>query len=210
MRVAFPVVVFSGCIPRLHTHRNDTDEVQTSWIAPDNTWSVATPPPGLNGEGYELGDVIPDFRLIDQFGADVSLWQFYGNVVLLDISTIWCGPCQALAEHTEETWRDYADEGFVYLTLIQEDANSAPPDAQDLMLWVDEFELTAPVLADGDKTGIPDVSDYPKLLVIGRDMKIRQEIDPPDDAHVRAAVEDALAKVGHRRAAEPARGCQSP
>lgn len=49
-----------------------------------NIWDVATPPPGLAGEGYGIGDIAYDFTARDQFGDDVSLYQFYGKTIVLD------------------------------------------------------------------------------------------------------------------------------
>jgi peroxiredoxin len=190
MRVALLASMFAGCVPRLYT--DGAGEQPSEWEPPENTWTVTAPPADLEGEGYAKGEVVPDFRLVDQHGDEVSAWQFYGNVILLDVSTIWCGPCQQLALETEETWHEYRDQGFVYVTVLQEDLEAHPPDGEDLLFWADSFGITAPVLADGDKTGVTDVPDYPTVLVIGRNMKVRDVVDPPDDARVRAAIEDVL------------------
>src|SRR5688500_8285864 len=103
----------AGCVPRLYTPESEL--VLADWEPPENSWETGAPAADLVGEGYAVGDVVPDFRLLDQHGDEVSLWQFYGSVVLLDVSTIWCGPCQDLAWDTEATWTDFRDEGFVYL-----------------------------------------------------------------------------------------------
>ena len=52
----------------------------------------------LAQEGFREGQVIPDMRLMDQYGDEVSAWQFYGMVIALDFSTEWCAPCQELAK----------------------------------------------------------------------------------------------------------------
>ena len=61
-----------------------------------------------------IGETPPDMCMKDQFGNDVSLWQFYGQLILLDVSSEF----QVLAPDVEEIWTDYKDQGFMYLTLL--------------------------------------------------------------------------------------------
>jgi thiol-disulfide isomerase/thioredoxin len=180
-------VVFAGCIPRLE----GTTEPVSDWLPPDNTWEQTTPPAELVGEGYDVGDVVPDFRLVDQHGDEVSLWQFYGDVILLDVSTIWCGPCQDLAAFTEETQAEYRDQGFTYLTVLQQDYEGGPPVNDDLLFWADTFGITGPVLDDGQMSTV-NRDQWPTVMTIGRNMKVKEIIDPPSDANVRSAIEGLL------------------
>ncbi len=144
------------------------------------------------GTGYQEGQVPPDVRLVDQHGDEVSLWQFYGDVVLLDISTMWCGPCQEIASHTEATYEAYKDEGFIYLTVLHEDVDRRPPDDADLEQWDELFGLTSPVLADGGRATGAAVTYYPAVLVIDRTMKVADRPDSLEQSTIEAAIEDAL------------------
>lgn len=191
--ICFATLVISGCIPHL-TSENPVDPGDWSWETPVNSWEVTPPPKGTVGVGYQVGQIVPDFRLVDQFGQEVSLWQFYGKVILFDISTVWCGPCQALAETTNETWLDYQDEGFVYVTILQEDIENNPPDSADIQGWVDLFNITSPVLADPDKAtaGALQNGQYPAVLTIDRKMKVAERLSSTDDDSVRSAIEELL------------------
>mgnify|MGYP002629871535 CR=1 FL=1 len=42
-----------------------------------------------DNEGHEVGDVMDNFRLVDQFGEEVELHRFYGNVVLVESAAEW-------------------------------------------------------------------------------------------------------------------------
>ena len=53
---------------------------------------------------YAMGEPLPDFTAGDAWGEDLSLYQFYGSVILLDFSAGWCGPCNDVADDAE---RDY-------------------------------------------------------------------------------------------------------
>ena len=78
-------LVFGGCVPVLVSP--DGGASAGPWEAPDNTWPMNEPPEGLTATTMAAGEVVPEFRLADQFGATVSLWQFYGMVVIVDVST---------------------------------------------------------------------------------------------------------------------------
>ncbi len=195
-----PSVALSACIPDLHTPPNATegDEAQlgSDWEPPPNSWdSLDGPPADLVPEGYGRGQVFPDLRVRDQHGDDVSLWQFYGMVIALDISTMWCGPCQQLAVEVDHTWKDYRDEGFIYITMLPEDQLGQVPDQADLNVWADNFNITAPVVADDQGYAYEIAPDqaWPRILVIGRDMKVVEDrVSPAEDATIRATIEAAL------------------
>lgn len=188
------LLLLAACIPHLYTDdTSDTEEWE--WVAPDNDWSMSAPPEGLRGTGYAVGDVLPDFRLLDQHGQTVSLWQFYGSVLVVDVSTMWCSPCQDLAQHADATYQDYLDDGFMYLTVLAENTQGGDPIESDLSAWASEFDITAPILADpGKEWSAPGMQgDYPLVLIVDREMRVEAIISlPPTDSAVRAAVEALL------------------
>lgn len=184
------MLLCTACIPRLYGEEH-------TWEPPDNSWYMSEPPTDLLGEGWGPGQIAPDFRLMDQFGDTVSLWQFHGQVVLLDISTIWCAPCQELARHTEATWQDYRDQGFIYLTVLQEDVEGGPVELEDILAWVDLFGISAPVLEDSTKAATGSAIKqgiFPAVLIIGRDLRVIERVNPVEEKRVRQAIERALAE----------------
>lgn len=191
LRVAPIFLVVSGCVP--HLQSSGPGDV-VDWVAPENSWRVTdTPPPsGTKCGGYDKGDVPCDLRLTDQFGDEVSLWQFWGDVVVLDVSTVWCGPCQQLAESTQATYEHFEPQGFMYLTLLQQDAHGEPTKPEDVALWVDAFGIQAPVLDDGEMSAagaLVSEGTYPALLVIDRRMRVHRRITTPDATLLDEAVE---------------------
>ena len=189
--ISLALLLLQACSPP-HLY---TDGEDVPWEAPSNQWYVGDVPVDLEEQGFAVGEVPRDFLVPDQFGDSVSLWQFYGQLVLVDISTLWCAPCQDLAEEAEETYQEYRGAGFVYVTLLPEDLEYEVPSQEDLMLWVDRFELTAPVLADDMAWAEPLVPSggFPRLILIGRDMRvIDPEIYPITDARIRELVDAHL------------------
>jgi hypothetical protein len=196
-RLALCLAFLVGCRPHLYSDGSGTTtSLGSDWVAPENDWDKGTPPPGeLVSEGFGVGQVIPDIRLMDQHGQETSTWQWYGMVIAIDVSTMWCGPCRGLAAEVDHTWGDYREEGFMYVTLLPEDQAGAIPDQQDLNAWADAFSITAPVLADNEGWSYQIVPDktFPRIMIVGRDMKVAvDQVTPAEDGAIRDAIEDAL------------------
>ena len=48
--------------------------------------------------GYDIGESACNFRLTDQNGNYWELDEHLGDLVLIDLSVMWCGPCKLSAE----------------------------------------------------------------------------------------------------------------
>jgi len=190
----------TGCVPVLTSPGGDTATTEvncSTWQAPENGWlNTNSPPCDTESVGFERGQLAPDMRLVDQHGATVSLWQFAGTVILLDFSTMWCAPCQDIATHVDDTWKDFEDQGFTYLTILSQDDFSNIPDDEDLNSWAEDYDITAPILSDdrGYTDGIiPPGGGFPQLMLIDRDMIVTIDaIQPVTDPAVRSAIRGAL------------------
>jgi len=125
----------------------------------------------------EIGSHPCNFKLSDHNGEDVELYDFYGKVIILDLSAMWCGVCVNIAPTGEEIVEEMGSENVVWITLLIEDEMGNPPDQSDLQRWID-YGAGEPVLA-GDRSlidqtaqnGYP-VSGWPTVVVIDREMKL--------------------------------------
>lgn len=154
--------------------------------------------PCMKGD-FKVGEPIRPFCLDDQEGNLFTPEDARGELIFLDISTMWCAPCRELGETARETQDEYAAEGFLYLTVLQEDVDGRPPTADNLNQWHEAYDLNTPVLGDG---GDPqetrqtwdaiDNNQFPSLWVIGRDGVVVERIETATDAAVREAIERHL------------------
>lgn len=140
-------------------------------------WFESETAPDDSNVGFQVGQTAPDFRLVDQFGDEVCLWQLTGKVVLLDASALWCGPCMLIAEHTACVAESFGDE-LVYVTFISQGEPNEPAVQGDNTYWADTYGLSdgslTPVLADGNSAFVRNtwVVNYPSFMLLDRDMTI--------------------------------------
>jgi peroxiredoxin len=176
---------------------DDDDDGADELYGPENGWFhalAADVPADLAGTGWYTGDTAYNFTLSDQYGDEVELYQFYGQLVVLDVFAVWCGPYQDLAPEGEEVWEALEDRGMVYLAVTQEDANGNDPTSETAASWGDDFGLTHPILADADQSQGEYVvigGGFPTFPVFGPDMTIlTNDLFPPTLEDVSALMDE--------------------
>jgi len=187
--------ILACTLPELHSPYDSAEEKE--WTIPNNQWPSSAPPNDLKGEGFASGETATDIHFIDQYGDEVSLWQFYGNVVLFDISSSWCSRCKIIAQEVEAMQAHYGSEGFVYLTLIAEGFVSEEAVAQELIVqWASDYHIeNAPVLRTerDHRPELVPLREYPRLFLIDREMTIVDDnVNSISEASIRESVEEAL------------------
>ncbi len=129
------------------------------------------------------GELAPDFVATTMDGEQVTLADFQGKVVLLNIWATWCPPCreempsmQRLAERLEGT--DFE--------IVAVSVDAATPGGigwggnigGDVPAFRDEFGLTFPILHDpsGETADTYQATGLPESFLIGRDGLIYRKV----------------------------------
>jgi peroxiredoxin len=112
----------------------------------------------------------PPFTLAAKGGADVSLSQFKGQVVMLNFWASWCGPCRQEMPLLESIYKKYNKLGFTMIGVnVEPDSNAADQ-------WLKETPVSFPILYDRDSkvSKLYDVEGMPSTVIIDRSGKLRK------------------------------------
>jgi peroxiredoxin len=143
----------------------------------------------------QAGFVAPDFTLPDQNGADVTLSDFQGQAVLVNIWASWCSPCRQEMPAMEQIFQEYQEMGFTILAV-----NAANQDSRaDAEAFVTEMGLTFPILYDNDGvvSELYQIRALPSSFFVLPDGTIHEVVigGPMAEALLYTRVENLLAEV---------------
>ena len=149
---------------------------------------------------YDIGDVVNDFTLLDVDGNSVSLYDFEGDVILLNFFATWCPPCNEESPILEQHfWQEYQDQGFTVLAV------NLLEDSAIVSAWLEDLGLTFPVILAPDYsiwTQFPSAGGIPYNAIIDQSMVLRLSHYNFDETEAREMVEALLenqpVSVGHR------------
>ena len=96
--------------------------------------------------GLGVGDKAPSFTLerLDGSGS-MSSRELEGHPVVLNFWASWCIPCREEAPLFERKWREYREQGIVFLGVVIKDTPEAA------LRFAKRFDLTYPMLFDTDR-----------------------------------------------------------
>jgi thiol-disulfide isomerase/thioredoxin len=67
--------------------------------------------------GINVGEIAPDFTLLDLEGKEVRLGEFRGKVVFVNFWATWCPPCRAEMPDIESLYQEHKDKGLVVIGI---------------------------------------------------------------------------------------------
>ena len=143
-------------------------------VAPAGAISCAPPQTAaqtLKPTGWQIGNLAPDFSLVNPEGKSVSLSDFRGKPVLINFWATWCPSCQLEMPFLQQVYNDRSGTDLVFLAI---DTGESPAKVKEFFA---SKGLSLPVLFDftgsaSDKYG---VSAIPTTFFIDGSGVIKQK-----------------------------------
>lgn len=123
------------------------------------------------------GSRAPDFRAVDVFSGDtLSLSDYEGDVVLLNLWATWCAPCEAEMPSMQKLHEQLAPMG---LKVVAVSVDEKP--TEHVARWVEERGLTFDVLHDreGEIAVAYQATGWPESFIIDQHGVIVRKIWGP-------------------------------
>lgn len=96
----------------------------------------------FRAEGQRESRPAPNLAGVAMDGSRLTLSEYRGKVVVLNLWASWCGPCRKEQPIFERVWREYRDGGVQFLGLNVRDNKTAA------LAFIDEFQVTYPSFFD--------------------------------------------------------------
>ncbi|MGA9532676.1 MAG: TlpA disulfide reductase family protein [Anaerolineales bacterium] len=119
--------------------------------------------------GPKRSGLAPDFTIRTFDGDSIVMSELRGQVVVINFWASWCPPCREEAPYLERTWRQYQDQGVVFIGVDYVDTE---PEA---LAYIEEFDITYPNGPDA-RTEISQayqIQGVPETFFIGVDGALR-------------------------------------
>src|SRR3990172_1516280 len=111
----------------------------------------------------------PELTLEDLFGNPVTIRDYRGKVLLVNLWATWCPPCREEMPTLQAFYEKYKSHDFVLIAINQEEP------LETVVPFVEEFGLTFPVWLDMDYQAQREFKTIglPSSYVIDRNGKVR-------------------------------------
>ena len=124
------------------------------------------------------GSPAPDFTLRRLDGKMVSLSDYKGKVVFVNIWATWCGPCREEMPSMEKLYQELKGEAFEILA-VSIDVSGAKAVAP----FMEEYKLSFPALLDpgGTIKRLYSITGVPETFIVDKQGIIASKIIGPRD-----------------------------
>ncbi len=203
-RIIYSLFFLLACANDKTISGNDTHDVVDQKTVEQATSEVEEPIGIIvkdDCQQINLGDKACNIRLYDQNNDVWDLYDHLGDVILIDFSTAWCGPCQMAGHYMQPLQDDYQNSGVQIVTiLIDGPIGGQAPTQSDIDDWVNYHNVSsAPVLRGSrelimDPSGVAGyaISGFPTYLYIDRNMKFYAGHTGYSDEYAREKIDEAL------------------
>jgi cytochrome c biogenesis protein CcmG/thiol:disulfide interchange protein DsbE len=115
------LVLFGGNLLNSSTSKSDEASSQTLLDQVSDLSEIGIGADGSNdSSGFiDVGDEAPNYTLLDLDGRNISLADFRGQPVIMNLWATWCAPCRIEMPALQEAIERHQEQGLVILALNQ-------------------------------------------------------------------------------------------
>ena len=127
----------------------------------------------IESQWAQKGAPAPNFTLPDLNGTRVSLAEFRGKVVLLNIWATWCLPCVEEMPSMEKLHHEMGGEDFIILAVSIDGTG-----AEVVIPFVEKHNLSFTVLVDRKATvkSLFQVTGVPESIIIDKEGMVVEKV----------------------------------
>lgn len=139
----------------------------------------------------QKGFLAPEFKLETSDSQSISLTDYRGKAVLVNLWATWCPPCRTEMPIIEKVYQGYQNQGLIVLgvnSTNQDDPTAVTP-------FVKQYGITFPILLDvnGEAASLYELRSLPTSFFIGRDGIIKEVVvGGMSEALLRANIEEII------------------
>ncbi len=130
------------------------------------------------------GAVAPNFTVVDSSGRKVSLSDFKGKVVLVNVWATWCGPCREEMPSIEKLYRHFKDSTGFKILAVSVDARPGHKDpllgevGGNPFVFAHQRGYTYPIFWDPTEKifDLYQMTGVPETFLVGRNGIIYKKI----------------------------------
>ncbi len=143
---------------------------------------------------FAAGQPAVNFTFPDANGKQVSLSDFKGKIVYVDVWATWCAPCRAEIPHLKKLEKEYHNKDVVFLSV----STDKDKDKQKWLDFLKNEALTGVQIFGGDKAQTDLLAPYkitgiPRFMLFDRSGNIiATDAVRPSSPEIRPVLEAAL------------------
>lgn len=147
----------------------------------------------------EIGSDVCNMVLYDHNEEAWQLYKHEGKVILLDFSTVWCGPCQWAGHYAQPLQDEYGDDFLFVTILIDGVISGVPPTKEEVDEWVSVHNITTSPVLYGDRTLLDQtgaegyrIGGYPTYVFLDKNLQIHVGTVGFNELYIRSVIEELL------------------